>query len=126
MLRRRSPFPVAAESAIRSVDDARRLRDLDAADLVVLKPQRLGGVRAALDAAEAACVPAISSSALESSVGLAAVVALAAALPPVPFAHGAGTALLLACDTTDEPLLPDSGWVTPRRPRPAPSLFAHA
>jgi O-succinylbenzoate synthase len=126
MLRRRSPFPVAAETAIRAIGDALRLRELDAADVVVLKPQRLGGVRAALAAAEAAGVPAIASSALETSVGLAAVVALAAALPSVPFAHGAGTALLLATDVTDEPLLPEDGWLTPRRPRPAATLVAHA
>jgi len=126
MIRHRSPFPVAAETAIRTIDDARRLHELGAADIVVLKPQRLGGVCAALDAAEAAGVPAIASSALETSVGLAAVVALAAALPPVPFAHGAGTALLLASDVTDEPLMPDGGWLEPRRPRPVASLVAHA
>ena len=67
--------------SIRTVEDAARLRRLGAADAVVLKPQRIGGVRAALDAAEAAGVPAIASSALETSVGLPAVVALAAALP---------------------------------------------
>lgn len=118
MLRRRSPVPVAAEMSIRSVGDATRLRRLGAADAVVLKPQRLGGVRAALAAAEAAGVPAIASSALETSVGLAAVLAFAAALGPGPFAHGCGTALLLAEDVTDEPLIPDGGWLRPRRVRP--------
>lgn len=118
MLRRRSPIPVAAETSIRSVDDAVRLRELGAADAVVLKPQRIGGVRAALAAAEAAGVPAIASSALETSVGLAAVVACAAALGPGAFAHGCGTALLLAEDVTDDPLLPDGGWLQPRRVRP--------
>lgn len=125
MLRRRTPFPLAAETAIRTVDDARRLRELGAADIIVLKPQRLGGVRAALAAADAAGVPAIASSALETSVGLAAVVALAAALPDAGYAHGAGTALLLASDTTDTPLIPVEGWLTPRRPEPARWLFAH-
>lgn len=120
MLRRRSPIAVAAETGIRTVDDATRVRGLGAADAVVLKPQRLGGVRAALAAADAAGVPAIASSALETSVGLAAVVALAAALGPGPFAHGCGTALLLAGDVTDEPLLPEAGWLRPRRVRPAP------
>jgi o-succinylbenzoate synthase len=126
MLRRRAPCPVAAETAIRSIDDAQRLRELGAADVIVLKPQRLGGVRAALDAAGAARVPAIASSALETSVGLAAVVALAAALPETVYAHGAGTALLLASDTTDTPLIPEEGWLTVRRPVPARSLVTHA
>ncbi|MFN2581663.1 MAG: enolase C-terminal domain-like protein [Candidatus Dormibacteria bacterium] len=126
MLRRRAPCPVAAETSIRAVDDARRLRELDAADAVVLKPQRIGGIRAALDAADAAGVFPIASSALETSVGLAAVVALAAALGDTPFAHGCGTALLLGDDVTDAPLLPEDGWLTPRRVAPSPAVVAHA
>ena len=124
MVRRRAPCPVAAETAIRSVADAARLHELDAADAIVLKPQRIGGVRSALAAAEAAGVPAIASSALETSVGLAAVVALAAALGPGPFAHGCGTALLLDSDVTTNPLVPDGGWLLPRRASPSPALVA--
>lgn len=126
MLRRRAPCPVAAETAIRSVADAARVRELGAADAIVLKPQRLGGVRTALAAAEAAGVPAIASSALETSVGLAAVVALAAALGPGPFAHGCGTALLLESDVTGTPLVPDRGWLLPRRASPSPALVPSA
>ena len=124
MLRRRSPCPVAAENSIRTVVDAARLGELAAADAVVLKPQRIGGVRAALAAAEEAGVPAIASSALETSVGLAAVVALAAALGAGPFAHGCGTALLLEEDVTSDPLLPEDGWLTPRRTQPDTVLVA--
>jgi o-succinylbenzoate synthase len=115
-VRGRAGIPVAAESCIRTLADARRLRDLEAADAIVLKPQRIGGVRQALRAAELSGVPAIASSALETSVGLAAVVALAAALPDSPFAHGAGTALLLASDVVTNPFIPVGGWLTPYRP----------
>jgi O-succinylbenzoate synthase len=115
-LRGRAGMPIAAESCIRTTADARRLRQLEAADVIVLKPQRIGGVRQALRAAEESGVPAIASSALETSVGLAAVVALAASLPDAPFAHGAGTALLLASDVVSDPLIPIDGWLTPRRP----------
>ena len=121
-LRRTSPVPVAAEMSVRTVEDARRLRALAAADAVVIKPQRIGGVRAALAAAEEAGVPAIASSALETSVGLAAVLAVAAALPASTFAHGVGTALLLEDDVTSAPLLPDGGSLAPRRV--APDLVA--
>jgi len=117
-LRRRTPVPVAAEMSVRTVADARRLRELDAAAAVVLKPQRIGGVRAALAAATEAGVPAIASSALETSVGLAAVLALAAALPESPYAHGCGTALLLASDVTRDPLVPVQGVLRPRRVAP--------
>jgi o-succinylbenzoate synthase len=115
-LRGLARMPIAAESCIRTTADARRLRQLEAADVIVLKPQRIGGVREALRAAEESGVPAIASSALETSVGLAAVVALAASLPDSPFAHGAGTALLLATDVVADPLIPIDGWLTPRRP----------
>jgi O-succinylbenzoate synthase len=81
----------------------------------VLKPQRLGGIRVALAAAEAAGIPAIASSALETSVGLASVLALAACLPDGPYAHGVGTATLLEEDVTADPLLPIGGLLYPRR-----------
>ena len=127
-LRLISPIPIAAEMSVRTVDDARVLRRLDAADALVLKPQRIGGTRAALRAAEAAGVPAIASSALESSVGLATVLALAAALPDSPFAHGVGTALLLESDVTSDPLIPSAGMLRPRPVVPdlvlAPALGA--
>jgi o-succinylbenzoate synthase len=116
IVRRRSRIPVAAESCIRTTADALRLRELDAADAIVIKPQRIGGVREGLRAADAAGVPAIASSALETSIGLAAVVALAASLPEAPFAHGAGTALLLESDVVADPLIPVAGWLTQRRP----------
>lgn len=125
-IRGRAGIPIAAESCIRTRADARRLSQLDAADVIVLKPQRIGGVRAALRAAEEAGVPAIASSALETSVGLAAVVALAASLPDAPFAHGAGTALLLASDVVADPLVPIDGWLTPRRPSVDLSLLVPA
>jgi O-succinylbenzoate synthase len=115
-LRGHVAMAVAAESSIRTSSDAQRVGDLEAADVIVLKPQRIGGVREALRAAEASGVPAIASSALVTSVGRAAVVALAAALPETPFAHGAGTALLLAGDVVTDPLVPVDGWLTLRRP----------
>lgn len=115
-LRRRSPVPVAAEKCVRRPQDAKRLRRLGAADVLVLKPQRIGGVRTALAAAEEAGVPAVPSSALETSVGLAAVLAAAAALPELPFAAGVGTAPLLERDVVADPLLPENGALLPRRP----------
>lgn len=116
VLRKGSSLLIAAEASVRTIEDAKRLRALRAADVVVLKPQRMGGVRAALAAAEEAGVPAVASSALETSVGLAAVVACAAALPDAPFAHGVGTALLLAADVVSDPLVPVEGILSPRRP----------
>ena len=119
VLRRRSPVPVAAEMAIRCLEDVVELRRLDAADAPVLKPQRIGGIAAALRAAElAAGVPVVVSSALETSVGLASCLAVAAALPGSRYAHGVGTAPLLAEDVTANPLRPLGGRLVPRRVEP--------
>src|ERR1035441_5808880 len=54
ILRRRSPVPIAAEMPIRTVDDVHELYRLQAADVLVIKPQRLGGIRASLRAAQLA------------------------------------------------------------------------
>ena len=121
--RRGSAVLIAAENCVRTVEDARMLRKLEAADVIVIKPQRIGGARAALAAAEEAGVPAIASSALETSVGLAMVAAVAAALPDAPFAHGVGTAGLLEEDVTAAPLLPIAGFIEPRRV--TPDLIVH-
>ena len=50
-----------------------------------------------------------SSAALESSVGIAAGVALAAALPELPYACGLATVQLLTADVVVDPLLPVDG-----------------
>ena len=117
-LRRRCSIPLAAESSIRTIADVSEMRRLDAADVLVIKPQRIGGIVAALRAAELAAIPVVISSALETSVGLAACLAVAAALPASRYAHGIGTASLLVEDVTSDPLLPVQGRLVPRRVLP--------
>jgi O-succinylbenzoate synthase len=117
-LRPRCSIPVAAETSIRTIEDVDEMRRLGAADVLVIKPQRIGGIGAALRAAERAGIPVVVSSALETSVGLAACLAVAAALPASPYAHGIGTASLLAEDVTAVPLLPVQGRLVPRRVEP--------
>jgi o-succinylbenzoate synthase len=114
-VRRRVDVPLAADESVRTADDPLRIAGLDAADVIVVKVQPLGGVRRALEVVDAAGLPAVVSSALETSVGLAAGVALAAALPDLPHACGLGTGTLLAADVTDRPLIPDGGHLPVRR-----------
>ena len=71
-LRRAVRVPLAADESIRRAEDPLRVRAAGAADIVVLKVQPLGGVRAALRIAEACGLPVVVSSAVDSSVGLAA------------------------------------------------------
>ncbi len=126
-LRLRVDVPLAVDEGVRLAPDPLHVPGLrDAADLVVLKVQPLGGVRAALAVAEASRLPCVVSSALETSVGLAAGVALAAALPSLPFACGLGTASLLCADLVTDPLVPVDGALAVRRPEPDPDLLAAA
>jgi O-succinylbenzoate synthase len=113
-LRRRVDVRLAADESVRTAADPMRIVGLEAADIVVLKVQPLGGVRRCLQVAESSGLPVVVSSAVETSVGLAAGVALAAALPELPFACGLGTAQLLADDVTGEPLMPVNGMLPVR------------
>ena len=111
-LRRAVDVPVAADESIRLGADPRAAAE--AVDVVIVKVAPLGGVQAALDLACLLDRPVVVSSALDSSVGLAAGVALAAALPDLPYACGLGTAALLADDVTDNPLVPHAGSLAVR------------
>jgi o-succinylbenzoate synthase len=81
----------------------------EAADVLVLKAVPLGGVAAALRIAEETGLPVTVSGAMDSSVGLAAGLALAGALPAEPYACGFGTGRLLAADLTGATTLPRDG-----------------
>jgi o-succinylbenzoate synthase len=115
-LRRRVDVPLAADESIRRAEDPLAVRAAGAADIVVLKVQPLGGVRAALQVAEACGLPVVVSSAVETSVGLAAGVALAAALPELRYACGLATMSLLTGDVTAVSLAADGGTLPVTRP----------
>jgi O-succinylbenzoate synthase len=125
-VRRRVDVPIAADESIRRVEDPLRVVSLHAADIAVLKVQPLGGVRACLRLAEQIDIPVVVSSALESSVGIAAGVALAAALPELPYACGLATAAMFARDLTDPPMAPVEGRLAVRPVEPDPGLLAAA
>jgi len=99
---------IAADEAIRRDHaDAALLRD--AVDIAVVKVQPAGGVDAALALVGRLGLPAVVSSALDTSVGLAAGVRLAAALDALPHACGLATGLLLDADVAVRPLRPVDG-----------------
>ncbi len=116
--------PIAADESIRRSGDPERVVRLGAADVVVLKVQPLGGVRACLRLAETLGLPVVVSSALETSVGLSAGVALAAALPELPYACGLNTGVLLEGDVTEEPLQAEDGFVPVRPVEVSEALLA--
>ncbi len=122
-VRRQVAVPIAADESIRGASDPFEVTKHEAADVVVLKVQPLGGVRACLQLAEQIGTPVVVSSALETSVGLAAGIALAVALPELPYACGLATAHLLTQDITPTPLLPENGAIAVREVTPQPQLL---
>ena len=123
-LRRRVSVPLAADESIRRAEDPLAVRAAGAADIVVLKVQPLGGVRSALRVARACGLPVVVSSAVESSVGLAAGLALAAALPELQYDCGLATMSLLAADVTADPLAEQGGMLPVRSAAPDPERLA--
>jgi O-succinylbenzoate synthase len=123
VLRRRVDVRLAADESVRTAADPLRVAGLEAADIVVLKVQPIGGVRACLAVAEACGLPVVVSSAVETSIGIAAGVALAAALPELPFACGLGTVTLLDGDVCDDPLVPVDGQLDVRDIAPSSVLL---
>lgn len=119
-VRRRVDVRIAADPVATLLDDA--------ADIVVLSCGPLGGARRALRVAEVCGLPCVVTSALETSVGLAAGLALAGALPELPFACELGTRSLLAADlvAASRSLLTTDGYlpVAPMSPAPQPDLLA--
>lgn len=105
---------VAADESIRRASDPMRVVREEAADVIVVKVAPLGGVRSALAIAQECGLPTVVSSALDTSVGIRAGLALAAALPELPFACGLGTVELMAGDVSNDSLVPLAGSIVVR------------
>ncbi len=120
-LRRRVGVPVAADEAVASVEAAHLLLDHDAADVLVVKPARVGGTMAVARIESMATprgIPVVVSSLFETGIGLAAALACASwvtqfsDLPGWPAAdrdHGLVTVDLLEDDLLTEPLVIEDG-----------------
>ncbi|GAA1954598.1 o-succinylbenzoate synthase [Agromyces allii] len=116
-------IPIAADESVRKADDPLAVAEAGAADLLVIKAQPLGGIRRALRIVEAAGLPVVVSSALDTSVGLAMGAALAASVADLDYDCGLGTASLLAADVTGSPLVPVDGAIEVRRVVPDAGLL---
>jgi O-succinylbenzoate synthase len=114
---------IAADESIRKAGDPERVVAEAAADIAVLKVQPLGGVWRCLELAERLGLPVVVSSAIETSIGLAAGVALAAALPDLPYASGLNTGLLLDGDV-GTPLVAVGGFLPAGPVEPTPEQLA--
>lgn len=99
----------------------------ESADIAVLHAGTLGGARRALRIAESSGLPCTVTSGVETSIGLAVGLALAGALPALPFACTLGSAALLGADLVAGPrsLVAVDGFlpVAPMSPAPLPELL---
>ena len=94
--------PIAADEPIKSKLSAGAIIESHAADILVIKPMVVGGLREAIDIAHSARAGGIESvitTTIDSGVGIAAALHLAAAIEDTR-ACGLATAELLECDLT--------------------------
>lgn len=112
-IRRRVDVPVAVDTDLLGADP-------HCADVAVLRCGALGGVRRAMRRVERLGVPALVEFSGATSIGAAADVALAAALPDLPYACGPAPAWLRDGDVVSpaRSLIPVDGFL-PAAPMPA-------
>lgn len=129
-LRRATGIAVAVDESLRLAPDPfdpdLLVQVRAGADVAVLKVAPLGGVRAVLRLADLLGMPVVVSGAMDTSVGLAAGIAAACALPEEPLACGLGTGALLAADLVASPVLPVDGRLTAGTVAPDPEALESA
>jgi o-succinylbenzoate synthase len=106
---------VAADESVRKSSDPLAVEVAGAADILVLKSAPLGGVARALEVAASSKLPIAASSAMQSSIGLAAELHFAASLDNSLFDAGLGTLNLFAGDLVKDSLKPVDGVLEVRR-----------
>ena len=99
------PLRIAADEIIRKAADPFKVDLTDAADVVMLKVQPLGGIQRSLDIAAHHGLPVVVSSALESAIGIEYGLDLAASIRDLTFDCGLATGSLLASDVANHKIL---------------------
>ena len=107
--------PIAADEDVTSLAAAQRVLEAGAADILVIKPMVVGGLRPARKIAElasAAGASVVVTTTIDAAVGTAAALHLAATLPAGGPACGLATGALLADDLVVAPLVTDDGRIS--------------
>jgi O-succinylbenzoate synthase len=92
------PIRITADEVIRKAPDPFKVDLTDAADIVMLKVQPLGGIQRSLEIASHHGLPVVVSSALESAIGIEYGLELARSISDLTFDCGLATGSLLARD----------------------------
>lgn len=123
-LRKRSPIPIALDHAVDGLASVQRIVEAGAADVLILKPQRLGGPDRLLEVADFALKSGLRctvTNSLETAVGLTVALHCAALLPP--HAAGLGTARFFARNVGEPPPIVAGHMAVPVAPRLKRSLY---
>ena len=119
MVRREAPMPIAADESVNTLEDAEAVIEAGAADVLVIKPTRAGGIRASqaiMDLAARHSMRSVVVSSMETGVGIAAALHLASSRGEAE-ASGLGSGRLLESDLLVDPLVPVRGHITvPQKP----------
>jgi O-succinylbenzoate synthase len=99
------PLRIAADEVIRKATDPFKVDLTDAADIVMLKVQPLGGIRRSLEIAQHHGLPVVVSSALESAIGIEYGLELAASISDLSFDCGLATGSLLTRDVAEHKIV---------------------
>ena len=99
------PLRIAADEVIRKATDPFKVDLTDAADIVMLKVQPLGGIRRSLEIAQHHGLPVVVSSALESAIGIEYGLELAASISDLSFDCGLATGSLLIRDVAEHKIV---------------------
>ena len=99
------PLRIAADEIIRKAPDPFVVDLTDAADIVMLKVQPLGGIQRCLDIAAHHRLPVVVSSALESAIGIEYGLELAASISDLTFDCGLASGSLLASDVATHEII---------------------
>jgi O-succinylbenzoate synthase len=110
---------VAADESVRKASDPLEVAQANAADVLVIKAQPLGGISSSIEITNRANLPVTVSSALETSVGISMGLHLAAAIEVESFDAGLGTVALLAEDVCDEPFIANNSKLEVKRAVPS-------
>ena len=107
---------IAADESVRRSSDPLAVELAGAADLLVIKSAPLGGIVNALEIAKSSKLEICASSAMQSSIGLAAELHFAGCLPELNYDAGLGTGYLFGGDLSADRLIPENGMLELRRP----------
>jgi len=126
-VRKASSVRIAADESVRDTKSAEMVLYRSAADILVVKPMALGGLREARSVQNVAAdgnMPVVVTSLVESAIGRTAALHFAASLGETPYAHGIATGGALAEDLAPAPELEGGSIAVPEGPGLGVSLPA--